>query len=578
MEVLRVLIGRMFENGDKFLECLLLTFGSLGQDSKEGLTWQIASLSPPQSQIKQLLTPTSSSNLYWCLIGQFLPSSALAMTVDRILEQSSENPALVFYDRSTCRLVSFLLRQLRDRVEVSINDKTTMSRHVVVMLAAWMGFDKSQLVDRVFADFVNELEDSLCWSLSQGYTSFALLSYDCVSLINRFIEIKIATHKWCTVPQRCLLTIVVLSDPTKFCEAFFKVYSAMKNNKEYRQIFASGILDTSMATILKNDDNKKYHRDEILSIIKDVNERLSALSTSVSDFNITSDQMNGLPSLTQRLIDVESESVPDMLNTSLLADILAQLLVQNDQETATPKQHFFTSTKAYMEVALNICVQCRPVSDSISSLSSILFLNFCDAIVLNLSYHKSRGSPTNPSTPSLMQLVAWMKQLISNNVTFDSNALKDNVFATSKVLFKACLRHGMRIESDGRHDIQLLCLQLVNSLIKFAHGARNPIGSLVTADTSPPNQSIPSLVFNMVTTHSQFEVLMSSVEDRGIQVELSRILCSCISNATDMKFDPATWTSLLACYNAGIDDKDLFFRSILFGYSQLAIEVRGMQK
>lgn len=576
MEVLRVLIGRMFKNGNRFVECLLLTFGSLGQDSKEGLTWQIASLSPP-SQIKQLSTPTSSSNLYWCLIGQFLPSSALVMAVDRILEQSSENPALVFYDHSTCRLVSFLLRQLRDRVELSIDDKNTMSRHAMIILAAWMGFDKSQLVDGVFSDFVIELENSLCWSFSRGYSSLVLLSYDCVSLINRFIEIKIATHNRRAVPQRCLLTVVVLSDPTKFSEAFFKVYSEMKNKKEYQQIFASGVLDISMATILKNDDDKNNHREEILSIIKDMNERLSALSTSVSDFSITSDQMNGLPSLTQRLMDVGSESVSDMLNTNLLADILAQLLVQNDP-TATPKQRFFTSTKVYLEVALYICVQYRPVSDSISSLTSILFLYFCDAIVLNLSYHKSRGSPTNQSTLSLMQLIARMKQLISNNIMFGSNALRDKVYTKSKALFKACLRHGIRIESDGLHEIRSLCLQLVNSLLKFAHGERNPLGSLVTADSTPPNQSIPLLVFNMVTTHSQFDVLMSSEDDSGIQFEISRILCTCISNANDMKFDPNTWTSLLACYNAGIDDKGLFFRSILFGYSQLAIEVRGVQK
>ena len=577
--MLGALIDRICENGDRFFECLLLTFTGVGVVEQPPVTWRMASLSS-QLQAKKSSHPTSTgrpSNFYWCFIGKFLPFTSIVVTVDRILEQYRDTTASAWHDHATCRLVTHLMRQLRDRVELSIDDISLMSRHAMVVLAAWMSLDISLLIDKVLVELVSELEDSLCWSLSKAFSSLALLSYDYASIMQRFFEVKVATSKWCTSPQKCLLTVVVSSDCTKCCEAFFKVYSTVKNSNGYQQIFKGGILDASMSAMLNCDENKTSHRDEILSIISDVNGRLSALCL---DSNIASHEMNTLLPLTMRLINVEIEFEQNMLNTNILADILSQQLIRSGQAlTSTPRQELESEMQQFIEAALYICLHCKTGSESISALSSFLFLYLCDLIVLTSSHQKMNASrvANDNITSSQVQQITWMKQLISGEFLFDLDAVNKNGFAKLVALVRACLRNGMRVEGNDTIKIRSLYLELVNLMIKIARSdncRQRPIG---TTGSTTQDQSISSLVFSMVTTHSKFDVLMSSVENKGVQVEISRVLFTCISRATDIKFAMATWSLLLSFFDAGIDDKDLLLRSVLFEYSRLAKKVRENQ-
>lgn len=584
MEVLRALIVQMFENGDKLLECLLITSSTVGQDIFDGP--RLTTLpSPSKSSLlhsKPLSTSSSielSSNLYWYLMGQFLPMTAIVMTVDRMLGQSRANTAAAFYNHATCRLVSFLLRVLRDRGDRSKEDDNTMAQQAMTVLAAWMGFDMSQLNDKCFVDFVQELECSLCWTLSRAYSSLALLTYDYAAVIRRFIEIKVATFNWSTYSQICLLTVLVSSDPMKFGEAFFQVHVAMLSDKEYRKIFNCGTLDAALVAILKYDNTRKVYEAGILSVIELVNKRLSMLCL---DFNITANQMNDLLRLTQKLMDVRSESVSEKLNTNLLADLLTRLLTQNNQQTGiTPNLLLDSTYHQYVDVALYICVQCSTESSAIKSLASVLFMNLCDTIAqtVNLSYRRSKDShASDVCIHASLQTIAWMRELISNEVTFDMNIWNHNGVDKLRSVLKFCLRQGMRIETNELSEVQSSYLQLVSMLIAFAYSGKNPLGRVDDIVCIPANQSVPSQIFNMVTSHSKFDVLMRSSESSNIQIELSCILFTCISCAADIEFCMDTWASLLACYDCGVDDKDIFLRSILFEYSRIASQVRQLSR
>ena len=563
MQVLRTLIGQVFESGDKFFDCLLLTSNTVQPESVKG--------APPMIRLPTQSSFGQSSNMYWCLIGQFLSRTSITMIVDQILERSrnSNTDTAVIYDVATRRLVTFLLRLLKDRDDESTDDDNVMAQHAMVILTAWMGCDTSKLVDRTFAEFVHELEGSFCWSVSHGYSSFALLAYDCTIILRKFIEIRIATSEWFAFSQRCLLSVAASSDPIKFGEAFFNEYCVIKNNQGFQKIFDCGMLDTSISAIL-NDDTRTIYRDEICSLTQDVNRRLSK---GCSD-NCSADKIYALLSLSQKLLDVKCESVSDILDLNLLADILARLLRQSNQEMkAEPNQLFVDKSKRYVEVALCICARYSTESISISTLSSILFIYLCTTIGSNLILQNTSGTSSNAGCMMSLRLqMSWMTNFLSHHVTFDSNILKDDGIAKLKSLLKACLRHGMRTEDDGANEIRLSCLQLVILLINYLHSEKNLIGYL---GSTALNQSIPSQVFDMVTSHSKFHVLMSSADSSAMQFEISRILFACISKATDIKFSMTTWASLLACFDAGVDGKDLFLRSVLVEYNRIANEVRG---
>ena len=571
MKVLKALICRMFENGDKFLECLILTSSSAVRlHNMVGPPPATSDFLPKMSQMNEFSTSSfqRSSSLYWYLIGPFLPIEAIVLVVHRLLGQSRENTEVLFYDHPTCRLVAFLLKQLRDRVDGSNNDDSIMALHAMAVLDAWMRFDASQLTDDVFIELVLELENSLHWTLSGAYSSLALLIYDHVAIIHRYIETKVVTCNWCTHSQKCLLTVLVSLDPVKFGAAFFQVYSNMKSNKKYQQILNCGILDTSMAVILNHDITRKTHQEELVSIIQGVNKRLLALRF---DFNITTDKMNAFISLARNLMDMKSESVADMLEINLVADLLARLLIQSKQEI---NQTTNLPCHQYVEVALYICMQCSTDSDSIKDLSSTLFLYLYDVIALLLSHHRANGSHTSgDGMPQSIQPIIWMKKLMATDVAFDLTA-KDNGAAKLRSLLKICLRHGMQNESDGSNEIRTMCLHLVSLLISFSSSGGKPLGCHDGMERTGKYQSIPSQVFNMVVSHSKFDVLMRSFGNSCIQIEISRILFTCITNAADIEFSMPTWTSLLACYDCGVDGKDKFLRCVLVEYSQIANKVR----
>jgi hypothetical protein len=440
-----------------------------------------------------------------------------------------------------------------------------MGQHAMTVLIAWMNFDTSKLTDKVITEFLNELEESLCWTLSKEFSSLALLTYDCTAVIRRFMETKAAAFQLCDdTTHKCLLTTIVSSDPIKFGDAFLQTYVTVHDKQEYQKLFACGILDKPLSAILKYSDIQSKYRKEILCIIEDVNERLSALCI---DFNITTDRMNDLLSLTQILMDKERESEQKQLNANVLADLLARLLTESNREANT------ASKQKCIEVATYICVErSNTESDRIKSLSSVLFLKVCDAIVKSSNQGTKDGNRCVPCVPS-MQPIAWMKELLSKELSFDIAVLNDECDEILRSVIKVCLRHGMRIDSDSSIEIRLTFLQLVTLLISFAYSNNNPLGC-VHKDRTTANKSLPSQIFDMITSHSKFGILMGVDESSSIQVELSRILFICMSHAADIEFNIATWTLLLSCYDCGFDDKNIFLRSTLYEYSRISSQVR----
>ena len=191
MEILEAIITQVFGNNDKCLECLVITSSGSTRDH-ENMNSPIALLLPKSDS---LLTSSLdlSSNLYGYLIGQFMPMKTIVTTVDAILGPSRSITASAVYGRPTCYLVSYLLRVLQDRSErLKENDKN-IAQLAVSLLAAWMNFDVSQVTDKVFAEFVHDMEDCLCWTLSRPLASLALLTYDCTAVVSRFFKIKVAT-------------------------------------------------------------------------------------------------------------------------------------------------------------------------------------------------------------------------------------------------------------------------------------------------------------------------------------------------------------------------------------------------
>jgi hypothetical protein len=441
-----------------------------------------------------------------------------------------------------------------------------MGQHAMTVLIAWMNFDTSYLTDKVITEFISELEDSLCWTLSKEFSSLALLTYDCTAVIRRFMEIKATAFKLCDDnTQRCLLTTVVSSDPIKFGEAFLQTFVTVHDKQEYQKLFACGILDKPLSAILKYSDIQIKYRKEILCIIDDVNKRLTALCI---DFNISTDRMNDLLSLTQILMDKERESEQKKLNADVLADLLARLLTESNQEANT------ASKQKCIEVATYICVErCNTESDRIKSLSSVLFLKLCDAIVQSSYQGTKDGNGYVPCVLPSMQPIAWMKELLSKELSFDMAVLNIECDGILRSVIKVCLRHGMKIDSDSSIEIRLTFLQLVSLLISFAYSNNNPLGC-IHKDRTTANKSLPSQIFDMVMSHSKFDILMGVDESSSIQVELSRILFICMAHAADIEFNIASWKLLLSCYDCGFDDKNLFLLSTLYEYSRTSSQVR----
>jgi hypothetical protein len=573
LDSVRALFSQMFANDDKAIDCLLLACNGLQRKENDG---HVAEMIEGFSGSTTFTCLDKSARIahrlfsvfYLYLIGKFLTDKTILMVIDKLLSQYGDNN-IEYGNLPTCRLISYFLRLSQQRIDWSRMEAKITTRHSMVLLKAWMNFKVSLVDTELLDELLLEIEKSLSSSLMHGYSSLALLAYNREALVHRFIETKITRHAGMELRGGCLLTSIFSSDPLKFGPVFFQMHGVMKAKKEYIRIFCSGVFDRSLAVILDSVDKVDIYRGEIQSIIGLFNDRLSKAD---SDCMMHKNPWNDFLAATHKLLTLSDEATVHNFNTNLLVDFMVRLIQRLNQESRTiPIVIPISLHEQYIQVGLCICAQCHSKSDSIKRFSTTLFVHLCDAVTLSLRVHQDTVDLSSESkTQFRIPCLVWLEQLIANVVSFDLKQLQQNDISFLNSLIKACLRHGMRVQIDGNNIVQISCLQLVQSLIKVVQTEMNSLDTVGT-------YSMSRHVFNMVTSHSKFEELMSSSDCCRIQLEVIRILFACVSHAADIEFDHHTCTALLACFDAGITEKDRLLRCTIFKFLKIAVKVRTLE-
>ncbi|KAL7565072.1 hypothetical protein ACA910_005082 [Epithemia clementina (nom. ined.)] len=132
------------------------------------------------------------------------------------------------------------------------------------------------------------------------------------------------------------------------------------------------------------------------------------------------------------------------------------------------------------------------------------------------------------------------------------------------VVIRSCAKYGLRpgFKSREGHAIRLQCFQLI--LMSVSTQSNLQLSDLL-------GKPFGVLVFQWITSHSNFSDILSKDASFALKEPLLRILLSSYTaNSEHIRFDCETWSTILSGYNAGMTCSDVLARRLLFLYSQSA--------
>jgi hypothetical protein len=550
----QAVFSRILSTNGNFVNCLFLSY------YKQGLGINDETIKNVIEDISIVATSSGLTNnvtyriLYMYLIGEFLPDEVMLTILDTLLRRIGDN-TIQYNDHVIFRLISYFLHQSRVRISWPTLDITSAARFTSSLLNAWMTANFTSFKRKFFLTFVLDMERSLCSSFSHWCSSFALYEHDSEALIQRCLETTNSRTIDSVPSDVCLLATIISLDPIQFTPAFLNVHKKLEHGEEYRRAMVNGLLDHVLDVVLECHDILHMYQQEILSIIGLFHLRMSMV---LVDMSLLDNCHHFFSVILKLLRNSNFEARTDQI---VLENVALQLFQQKHEDGSSPFDCIpFSTREEAVQVVIRICK--RSKSDDVAMmkpLSSLLLVYLCETLTRSL---RNLSNPHEKS--SALRLITGLRELFSTDLTFDSNHFKDKGISFLKSLVKACLRLGIRIDNDCTDNIRLSCLDLVRSIVMMMHTDTSSGPCLGTVF----KQSMASEVFTMVTAHSKFDHLMNSNGCDDLQLEVLRIIRTCLFFTTNIAFDEHVWLSLLACFGAGVVEKDLLLRDILFEYGR----------
>lgn len=323
-----------------------------------------------------------------------------------------------------------------------------------------------------------------------------------------------------------LLLAAINSDCALFVPVFFSIYLEDQETQWYKDLFDTGVLDRAFAAALRHGGHALPRKGSLSWLAERLDSRIIPVNAHEQRCRQFFDYIAVCSELTR---------IPGTLETVSLtgtADIL---------RAALPK---LLHHSEYVQLSTRIASS--QSSSAVAELASELLLGMLRHFPTYIrSYTRGENTCKDPrllllSCCNLLQECQGLSSVLSSESTKSS----------MQVFVRTMMKIGMgkRIEIQ---DVRSCCLSVVRALV--FHGGTDLFAKEV---------------FDMATTHSQFEILAGSSEpsDQHRKLELMRLLASCLTCSKMILFNESTWSILLNSFRAGTTAQDSFLHLVLKRY------------
>jgi len=481
----------------------------------------------------------------------------LVASLDSFLSGRFEKNDLHFTGEPSSRLLRLYVKFIVQKVDWKTFDKLpAAARLSATILKMWLSLTSDHVSTGLRLQIVQQLEEILCRTLSNGFSSLVLLEYGSDILLRRCLTTKLWFVEQNHRSSNCLMAAVIESDPVRFGPAFIRLHSEEVDNASYQRVFRLGLLDNALCSVFDNRDVEELGPKQAINSIGILLNGRShdMLSDTEADMVSLDRFFSALLAYIQETSP--SESVPLRAHAALLTKLLGEDL----QGTASISERISVSfQQKVIELSLRLC---GLKAEGAGILSSTLLVFLCNAIPSSLRGTFKRNEVSDGHLPPVW-LIRWLLELLAICRDLDTGVDKTDFVSCLPTLLRASLRYGIGTNGEVDHSVRALCLELVSSLVQFLQRGATHLRQLPSSFSSKP---LASHVFEMISSHSKFRLLLispGSVAEEKLRVEALRLLRCCLLATEEIRFDEDVWNSLLSCFDAGLSEKDKLVRQLL---------------
>ena len=534
------MIRQCFLQESFFVDCLVASSGSFCHYRARQIT-SATTLSVEETFRSRL------ASLHAYLLGPFLSEKELVVSLERVLQEEFEKTDSLLADVPLSRLLRLYLDLAVQKVGRKAFDKLPATRLSSRLVKFWIVLTEKDLSNGLLLEIVQQLEKLLCLTLSHGFSSVVLHDYSSDRLLRCCLKTKLCSLQQKHRSLHCLMAAMIESDPVRFAPAFSRLQASDADTDAYRRIFNLGMLDFALRVTFENHDFEGESKHTIHSLGRLLDSRSQDI---LSDSRASLVSLDGY--LSALLACTKKSSSLNSFRWSSHVYLMTKLLSEGIKSNVGR----FSLLMQQKIIVLSLRL-CELNADGVDTLSSFLLVSLSNAVPSALGAFFKRTGSYGGNLSSVL-LIGGLLELLARRTRVPRR------IACLPALVRSSLRYGIATDGEADLSVRMQCIRLVGSLIPLLQdGATHSQSMSITSSFA---RRLPSQVFEMVTSHSKFRLLLQSSGSTEVEkekVEVLRLMRCCLLAMNDLQFDSDVWQALLSCFDAGMSEKDCLVRELL---------------
>lgn len=510
----------------------------------------------------QMTRDSVKSILLLYLVGPFLTLHSIMQVLTPLLE--CDIGLLASKDSLARALAILYLKLFRKKLKVGVHRTKAANGIIHSVFNFFDAITSMQPKESVPRELTSVTKQIICHCLLSDPMSMFMSDKPINVLVQNalLLERHEVVNIQLKAQRESLLDAMLQSDIGRFSP---EILSLLSQNNSYGQILESGKLDSALLMAVRfagstTDlvENKRMLADKILLRLEKLVSRKSA-DTSVVD---TSSSL--LVALSERKENIEC------LNDSAVIRITTDLI--GEGKAARFGTFRSTTQLNILRFGLRFCQMKNCRNNGFDLMSSALLHRMMMIVPHALRDQIKRKDGEVLPQIGPIDLMRLLIEMMESEIPYDISYFSKTGPAFAHALVRACLRYGIGNVELSSLPIQTCCLQVVGTFVVALSSETSGIMELKAMDLG----LLPSHIFEMVTTHSKFEVLISNldVQATSLRIEVVRLLVLCLQSFDGVPFEENVWQILLSSFTAGVTEIDELLRELIYTYGKSAPQVR----
>jgi hypothetical protein len=492
--------------------------------------------------------PQNNNDLLLYLMSDFLPAEdALELSVS-LLKRFAAGANESQQGTSGTLLLVHCLRTLRQQnFGENVLPSTRIQTFIALAISVWTEIlsDTATSQDRLLVQTIESVVAHVLNVVESGY--IGILSVNAEATVQKCLS---STRYKLTPDSDCLLSTLLRLDEVAFRSEFLKAHNSLVGTQWYDSLIVDGKLDRVLNVLAEASG---LVPDSLLGLI---DKRCSSLAGRLRKGDVQ------LPlELIPLLLKFKSFFAETILPIDGVNTFIQEFI--KSSETRESDEAF--------ELAALLCSKEIPIdsmsNDSTRRLASLLLKALCTTLRSRLR-RIPRQSAMDAVTLSAecASATRHLRDTFAKCKRFDDDALEDATFIIDTI--KSCLRFSVNACADGLEGLRIDILELTYEVL-VAFGNRMHFGRMAQG-------SVSSIVFELVSRHSQFTNVCEAQEQARFQYAVFSILQLCLEMNTSISFEASTWKIFSKAFCASPSQKDVLVLRVIETYAKRAKDVSAL--